>query len=181
MKIYLLAFFFMTMGILTVMFMAASYGEKEMGLSQNILIPIILAVQFVGIIGAYSFAWLSVRIGNIRSLMIAVTAWIIICIGLYFVTEVVAFAIAAGAVGLVMGGSQALARSTYSKMIPETQDHTSFFSFYDVTEKLATVGGTFSFGVIEAITGSMRNSVFAIVGFFVIGLIFLTSLSKKRE
>jgi len=82
-------------------------------------------------------------------------------------------------VGLVMGGTQALARSTYSKMLPETKDHTSFFSFYDVAEKIATVGGTFSFGIIEAITGSMRYSVLAITSFFIVGLFFLLYLLKK--
>ena len=84
-------------------------------------------------------------------------------------------------VGVVMGGTQALARSTYSKMLPETRDHTSFFSFYDVMEKIATVGGTFSFGIIEAITGSMRYSVLAITAFFIIGLVFMLLLLRKQQ
>jgi len=79
-----------------------------------------------------------------------------------------------------MGGTQSLARSTYSKMLPETRDHTSFFSFYDVMEKIATVGGTFSFGIIEAITGSMRYSVLAIITFFLIGLAFMLILLRKQ-
>jgi UMF1 family MFS transporter len=89
--------------------------------------------------------------------------------------------IAAFFIGIVMGGSQALARSTYSKMLPETTDHTSFFSFYDVMEKLATVAGTFSFGIIEAVTGSMRYSVLAITIFFAIGLFFLLLMFRKER
>lgn len=179
MKIYIPGFFFITMGILTVMFMAASYGEKQLGLSEEVLIPIILCIQLVGMLGAFLFARLSEKIGNFKALIVSVILWIIIIYGVNFVTNATGFAIAAFWVGLVMGGSQALLRSTYSKMIPETKDHTSFFSFYDVAEKLAIVGGTFSFGVLENITGSMKSSIMAIVVFFAIGLIFLLVLLKR--
>jgi UMF1 family MFS transporter len=179
-KIYLLGFFFLTMGILTVMFMAATYGEKELGLKEDILIPVILVIQLVGMVGAHFFSRLSSKIGNFKALIISIITWIFICIGVYFVTDTIGFVVAAFFVGLVMGGSQALARSTYSKMIPETTDHTSFFSFYDVMEKLATVAGTFSFGIIEALTGSMRNSVLAIILFFAVGLVFLLLLIRKQ-
>lgn len=179
-KIYLIGFFFLTMGILTVMFMAATYGEKQLGLKEDILIPVILVIQLVGMAGAHMFSRISSRIGNFRALMVSVITWILICICVYFVTNAIGFVIVAFFVGLVMGGSQSLARSTYSKMIPETTDHTSFFSFYDVMEKLATVAGTFSFGIIEALTGSMKNSVLAIIVFFLIGLCFLTILIFKQ-
>jgi len=108
--------------------------------------------------------------------MISIGIWIFICLGVLFVTNAIGFVIVAFFVGLVMGGSQSLARSTFSKMIPETIDHTSFFSFYDVTEKFATVAGTFSFGIIEALTGSMKYSVIAIIGFFIVGYLFLVVL-----
>lgn len=179
MKIYLPGFFFITMGILTVMFMAPTYGVKQLGIADEILIPIILGIQLVGMLGAWLFARLSGRIGNFKTLIVIVIMWVLIIYSVHFVTDATGFAIVAFWVGLVMGGSQALLRSTYSKMIPRTEDHTSYFSFYDVTEKLAIVGGTFSFGIIEAITGSMRSSIFAIVIFFVIGLFFLLILLRR--
>lgn len=178
---YLIGFFFMMMGLLTTMFMAATYGEKELGLKDDVLIPTILIIQLVGMGGAWLFSRLSGWIGNLQALLISVFMWILVCIGAFYITDSLQFMIAAFFIGLVMGGSQALARSTYSKMLPEgTTDHTSFFSFYDVMEKLATVAGTFSFGMIEALTGSMRYSVLAIAAFFVIGIVFL-SITLKFE
>jgi len=180
-KIYLIGFFFMTMGLLTVMFMAATYGTKELGLDDNVLIPTILLIQLIGMFGAWLFAKISGRVGNIPALIFSIIVWIIVIVAVFFVKEAAGFIIVACFVGVVMGGTQALARSTYSKMLPETRDHTSFFSFYDVMEKLATVGGTFSFGLIESITGSMRYSVLAITGFFFIGLIFMLILLRKQQ
>lgn len=180
-KIYLIGFFFMTMGLLTVMFMAATYGTKELGLNDNILIPTILLIQLIGMFGAWLFARISGKVGNIRALIYSIIIWIIVIVSVFFVKSAAGFIVVACFVGVVMGGTQALARSTYSKMLPETKDHTSFFSFYDVMEKLATVGGTFSFGIIESITGSMRYSVLAITVFFIIGLIFMLILFKKQQ
>jgi MFS transporter, UMF1 family len=178
-SVYLLGFFFMMMGTLTTMFMAATFGEKELGLKEGVLIPTILVIQLVGMFGAWFFARLSGKIGNLRALIISVIIWMIICVYAYTITGATGFIVAAFFIGIVMGGSQSLARSTYSKMLPETTDHTSFFSFYDVMEKLATVAGTFSFGFIEALTGSMRYSVLAITVFFATGLIFLLLLVRK--
>lgn len=174
MSFYLIGFFFVMMGLLTTMFMAATYGEKELGLNEEVLIPTILVIQLVGMLGAWLFSRLSARFGNMNALLLSVIVWIFICFGAYYITNSVQFMVAAFFIGLVMGGTQSLARSTYSKMLPEsTTDHTSYFSFYDVMEKLATVAGTFSFGIIEAITGSMRFSVMAIAVFFILGAIFL--------
>ena len=146
-SLYLTGFFFLMMGVLTTMFMAATYGEKQLGLKENVLIPTILAIQLVGILGAWMFARISEKLGNLPALMITISAWTLICMSAYFITDAIQFLTAAFFIGLVMGGSQSLARSTYSKMLPaNTTDHTSFFSFYDVMEKLATVAGTFSFG-----------------------------------
>ncbi|MCX6249753.1 MAG: MFS transporter [Bacteroidetes bacterium] len=178
---YLLGFFFLMMGLLTVMFMAATYGEKELHLKEGVLIPTILFIQMVAMAGAWMFARLSGRIGNLKALIISIFVWILVCIGAFFITNALGFITAAFFIGIVMGGSQSLARSTYSKMLPETTDHTSFFSFYDVMEKLATVAGTFSFGIIEAITGSMRYSVLAICLFFLLGLSFMLMLLKKGK
>ncbi len=179
---YLTGFFFLMMGVLTTMFMAATYGEKELGLKENVLIPTILAIQLVGMLGASMFARISEKLGNLRALMITVASWTLICVGAYFITNSIQFLIAAFFIGIVMGGSQSLARSTYSKMLPaDTTDHTSFFSFYDVMEKLATVAGTFSFGMIEALTGSMRFSVLAITVFFVLSLFFMLLLYRRTR
>jgi UMF1 family MFS transporter len=181
-SLFLTGFFFLMMGVLTTMFMAATYGEKEVGLKEGVLIPTILGIQLVGMLGAWMFARISEKIGNLRALMITIVTWIVICVGAYYITNALHFLIAAFFIGLVMGGSQSLARSTYSKMLPaDTTDHTSFFSFYDVMEKLATVAGTFSFGVIEAITGSMRFSVLAITVFFVISFFFFLLLFLKMQ
>jgi len=162
------------------MFMAVTYGEKALGLKDSVLIPTILMVQLVGMFGAWFFARLSGRIGNLKALVVSVIVWIIICVYVFMVKGTAGFIIAAIFIGIVMGGSQSLARSTYSKMLPDTTDHTSFFSFYDVMEKLATVAGTFSFGIIEVMTGSMRYSVLAIAVFFFIGLFFLLLLLKRE-
>jgi MFS transporter, UMF1 family len=183
-SLYLTGFFFLMMGVLTTMFMAATYGEKQIGLKEDVLIPTILAIQLVGMLGAWMFARISEKIGNLPALMITIGIWTLTCVGAYFVTDAIQFLTVAFFIGIVMGGSQSLARSTYSKMLPaDTTDHTSFFSFYDVMEKLATVAGTFSFGLIEAITGSMRFSVLAITVFFVISLFFMLLLywRNRRE
>ncbi len=182
-SIYLTAFFFLMMGILTTMFMAATYGEKALGLNESILIPTVMGIQLIAMFGAWFFARLSGKIGNLKALITSVFIWIVICIYAFTIKGAAGFIIAALFIGVVMGGSQSLARSTYSKMLPETTtDHTSFFSFYDVMEKLATVAGTFSFGIIEVLTGSMRYSVLSIAIFFIIGLFFLLLLLwRDRE
>jgi len=180
-SLYLVCYFFFMMGLLSVMYMAATFGKKEVGLDNSVMTPTLLLIQLVGMGGAWGFARLSGKIGNLRALMIALSAWTLICGGAYYITDAAGFITAAFFIGIVMGGTQALARSTYSKMLPETTDHTSFFSFFDVMEKLASAGGTFSFGLIEALTGNMRSSVVAIGIFFVIGLTFLFMVMKAKK
>jgi UMF1 family MFS transporter len=177
--VYLTGFFFMMMGLLSVMFMASLYGKKLLALDDEVLIPTLLLIQLVGMFGAWLFARLSSWIGNIKALLISIGGWVLICVGAYFITGSIGFITVAFFVGIVMGGTQSLARSTYSKLLPETTDHTSFFSFYDVLEKLATVIGMFSFGIIEQVTGSMRYSVLSIAVFFITGLIFMLMLFRK--
>jgi UMF1 family MFS transporter len=115
--------------------------------------------------------------------MVVIFVWILICIFAYFVPKhaIVQFYILGAIVGFVMGGIQSLSRSTYSKLMPETKDTASFFSFYDVTEKVAVVIGMFSFGYITELTGSQRGSVLALMTFFVIGLVVLFSALKKQQ
>lgn len=183
-KTYLTAFFFYSMGVQTVMLVAAAFGAKELQLETSQLITTILIIQLVAIAGAYIMAKLSERFGNLSVLIGVVIIWIGICIYAYTIQTVMQFYIIASVVGLVMGGIQSLSRSTYSKLMPVTKDTTSFFSFYDVTEKIAIVLGLFSFGLIEQITGSMRSSVLAVLVFFVIGGIILyiaLSIAKKNK
>lgn len=180
-SLYLVCYFFFMMGLLSVMYMATNFGKKVVGLDDNVLIPTLLLLQLVGMAGAWSFARLSGRIGNLPALMIALISWTLICCGAYYITDAAGFITTAFFIGLVMGGTQSLARSTYSKMLPETTDHTSFFSFFDVMEKLATAGGTFSFGLIESITGNMRFSIVAIGAFFLVGLIIILIILKGTK
>ncbi|OOG75288.1 MFS transporter [Algoriphagus sp. A40] len=182
MKRFLASFFFYSMGVQTVMYLAASFGDKELGLPGDQLILTVLIIQFVAIGGSYLFAYVSKIFGNKSSLMIMVLIWIGICGAAYYVYTVYDFYALAFVVGLVMGGIQSLSRSTFSKLIPvETTDHASFFSFYDVTEKMAIVIGTFSYGAIEQLTGSMRNSALSLGVFFLVGLGFLLLVTIPKK
>ncbi len=172
-KRFLSAFFFYSMGVQTVMLVAIDFGIKELKLEDTKLIITAVIIQLVAIVGAVAMSKLSAKYGNIKVLIFTVLLWIGVCITGYFITTEIHFYILASLVGLVMGGIQSLSRSTYSKLMPETKDTASFFSFYDVTEKLAIVIGLFSFGFIEGLTGNMRNSLLALIAFFVLGLLFL--------
>lgn len=174
-KRFLFSFFFYSMGVQTVMLVATIFGEKELNLPTSKLIATILLLQIVAIPGAMLMSYLSTKkYGNVNVLIGVVMIWIGACIAAYFIHTEYEFYALAGVIGLIMGGIQSLSRSTYSKFLPQdSPDHTSYFSFYDVTEKVALVFGMFSFGYIEELTGSMRNSVIALALFFVLGLVFL--------
>lgn len=189
-KRFLLSFFFYNMGVQTVMLVATLFGSKELNLPTTKLIITILIIQLVAIVGAWSMAKLSGRFGNIQTLIGVVIVWIGICLGAYYIAELhnenvnveMHFYMLAAVVGLVMGGIQSLSRSTYSKLMPETKDTTSYFSFYDVTEKIAIVIGMFSFGLITEITESMKKSVLVIMVFFIIGLVLLFyALARQKK
>ena len=179
-KRFLISFFFYNMGVQTVMYVASLFGTKELHMRDDELIITVLIIQFVAIAGAYLFAFLSSKAGNIKALLIAVTIWIGICWAAYFVATSVQFFVLAFAVGMIMGGIQSLSRSTYSKMLPKTQDHASYFSFYDVCDKIGLVLGTVAYGYIEELTGSMRNSILVLMTFFVVGLFSLLSIRNFR-
>lgn len=176
-KRYLPAFFFYSMGVQTIMLVATGFGAKELKLADSKLIMTILVIQLVAIVGATWMSRLSDKYGNIKVLSGVVMIWIGVCIGAYFTTNEYEFYVLAAIVGLVMGGIQSLSRSTYSKFIPQDiPDSASFFSFYDVTEKIAIVGGMFSFGLVDDITNNMRNSTLVLCSYFIVGLILLLSL-----
>jgi len=188
-KTYLSAFFFYSMGVQTVMLAATIFGSKEVRKPQDgkwvpmeasDLIPAILIIQLVAIAGAMIMARLSRKFGNLNVLCGTVCLWIGICIAAYFTYTNVQFYLLAVTVGLVMGGIQSLSRSTYSKLLPaDTHDTTSFFSLYDVMEKMSIVLGMFSFGLIEHVFSTMRYSILALIAFFVIG--FLLLLMARRQ
>jgi UMF1 family MFS transporter len=186
-KRFLGSYFFFNMGVQTVMYMAVLFAAKEIAWPDEktksiSLIVSILLIQFLGMAGSFLFSWISARLGNTKALGIAIFFWALVCLGVYmFVYEPIDFYVTAACVGLVMGGTQSLSRSTYSKMLPPTEDHASFFSFFDVLEKIGIVIGTFSFGLIEGITGGMRNSVLVLVLFFVTGFILLLRIPRRNS
>jgi UMF1 family MFS transporter len=181
-KRFLFSFFFYNMGVQTVMLAATLYGKSELNIPTTNLILAILIIQIVAIPGAHLMAKLASKWGNFNTIMMAICIWIGGCVMGYYLPRnaVVPFYILAIVVGFVMGGIQSVSRSTYSKLMPETHDTTSYFSFYDVTEKIAIVIGMFSFGFINEITGSQRNSVLALTIFFIIGLVLLYRTSKLK-
>jgi MFS transporter, UMF1 family len=181
-KRYLISFFIYSMGVQTVMLMAVMFAKKEIvGLEDSNLIVSVLLIQFLAIGGSYLFSFLSTKIGNFKAIGLNLIIWIGVCIGTYkYVYTPVHFYIIAALVGLVMGGVQSLSRSTYSKLLPETEDNASFFSFYDVCEKIGIVIGMLSFGYIEGITGGMRNSVLALIVFFIAGFLVLLTIPKTK-
>ncbi len=180
-KRYLWGFFFTSMGLQTVMYMATLFGSQELKLKTSEIIVTVLIIQLIAILGAWAFARVSEKKGNIFSLIIMVLIWIGICVAAYFVKSVYGFYALAGVVGLVMGGIQSMFRSTYAKLIPaNTPNHVSYFSFYDVCEKFAIVLGTLSYGIIADITGTMRLSAVSLSIFFIIGLFFLARIKNIK-
>jgi len=185
-KRFLTSFFFFNTGVQTVMLMAVLYAKREIFVGeyeeagQTGLIVAILLIQILGAAGAFLISRLSGRIGNINSLIIVVAFWLPLCGFAYFLSTPIQFYFLAAGVGIVMGGVQAVSRSTYSKFLPETEDHASYFSFYDVTEKIGIVFGTFFFGFMEYATGNIRFSIMSVMFFFVVGLILLFFVPKKE-
>ena len=173
-SLFLAAFFFYSAGVQTIIYLATPFAEKILHFEPSEMIIIVIVLQLVGIIGAFLFASISDYIGNKKALIIMVTIWLIICISAHFCTGKTLFYFIASAVGMVMGGIQSVSRSTYSKMIEkDSEEVTSYFSFYDVLYKVAIVAGTMAFGIVDNITGDMRYSVLALAVFFIIGLVLL--------
>jgi UMF1 family MFS transporter len=180
-KRFLGSFFFYNMGVQTVMYLAVYFASQELKLNATQLIITILIIQLVAILGATMFAKLSQRTNNIFSLGVIILIWISICVAAYFTQTVAQFYAVAFCVGMVMGGIQSLSRSTYSKLLPPTKDTASYFSFYDVCDKIGTVMGTLTFGYISEFFGGMRNSILSLIVFFVIGGILLLFVDMKRK
>lgn len=183
-KRFLIAFFVYSMAVQTVMLVATYFGEQEINWGGSDkktlgLISSILIIQLVAVLGSFLTSSASSRFGNIVTLIFINCIWLVLCIVAYFVTQPLEFYITAGFVGLVMGGIQALSRSTYSKFLPDTKDTTSYFSFFDVAEKIGIVVGMLVYGFVDQITGSMRNAILFLVLFFIVGVILLLRVPRK--
>ncbi len=179
-KKYLFSFFFYNMGVQTVMYMATYFASRELKMEATQLLSVVLIIQIVAIGGAWLFAKISNRFGNKASLLSLVIVWIGICFIAFYVQTVMQFYFLAFTVGMVMGGIQSMSRSTYSKLLPETQDTASYFSFYDVCEKLGIMIGTLSFGLIAQLMGGMRNSALGLSCYFIVGLVLLLRIKRKE-
>lgn len=181
-KMFLSAFFFYSVGVQTILLVAANFAAKELHMPDDALISIILIIQLLAVAGALITSKSSAKYGNVKTLIGLIAIWTVLCCGVYFVANANQFYFAAVIVGLVMGGVQSLSRSTYSKYLPPNiPDTASFFSFYDVTEKLSIVVGLFCFGFVESWTHEMRNSALALDCFFAIGLFLLIILMLAEK
>lgn len=185
-KYFLIAFFFLSVGVQTIILMAGIFGSEELGLPTLNLILTILLVQIVAILGAYLFSRLSDRIGNLATLKITLLIWCVVCFIAFILDKnqpnVDNYFYAMGIVlGFVLGATQSLTRSTYSKLLPDTHDHATYFSFYDVTEKIAIVLGMIVFGLLLALTGSMQYSVLALAVFFLVAFLVLYKIKRTTH
>jgi len=185
-KYFLISFFFLSIGVQTIILMAGIFGSEELGLPTFNLILTIIIIQIVAIIGAFIFSRLSNKIGNIKTLKITLIIWGTVCLIAFVLDKSLSnidlyFYILAFLLGLVLGATQTLTRSTYSKLLPDTHDHAIYFSFYDVTEKIAIVIGMFIFGSLLALTGSMQNSVLALSLFFLVAFLSLSNIKKTKH
>ncbi|MFT5648364.1 MAG: UMF1 family MFS transporter [Aureispira sp.] len=185
-KQFLTAFFLYSIGVQTVILLAGIFGKKELGIGTSKLIIIILLINVVAIFGAFLFSRISEKIGNIKTLKLTIAIWCLICFAAYLLDAKneyidIQFYALGGTIGMVLGAIQSLSRSTYSKLLPETEDHATYFSFFDVTEKIAIVVGTFIFGFVASITNSMRDSFFILAIFFLLGYIVLSFMKESKK
>ncbi len=179
---FLLSFFFFSMGVQTIIIVASLFGKAELGITDTKLIMTILIIQLVAILGAYIFGRVSTRFGNRTSLLWMLGIWVFVCLSAYYIHKEIQFYVLSALLGMVMGGIQSQARSTWSKLIPsDTRDTASYFSFYDSTEKFAIVIGMLGFGIIEQITGSMRNSTLLLSLFFIVSFLIIAFTKLKKD
>lgn len=173
-KRFLPAYFFISVGVQTIMVVATMFGQKELELSQESLIITIILIQLIAILGALLMSYLAKTFGNIKVLSVVTLFWVGICVSAFYLNNELQFYSLAFMVGLLMGGIQSLARSTYSKLLPkDIDDTTAMFSFYDITEKLGIVLGLFVFGLVEHVTLNIRFSAVSLSFFFILGLLLL--------
>lgn len=184
-RFFLGSFFFYSLGMQTIFLIAAIFGEKEIGLTTDKLIMTILLIQIEAILGAWLFSFLSGKIGNRNTLLIGIFVWVFVCLLAFFINKNSAsaemqFYLMAALVGLVMGGLQALSRSTYAKLLPPTEDHATYFSFFDIFEKIALCLGLFIFGIIIEMTNGMKVSALAMGVSFAISFVIMCFLKMNK-
>lgn len=184
-KRFLISFFLLSIGVQTIILMAAIFGSSELELPAMNLIVTILLVQIVAIAGAAIFSRISEKYGNIKAIKITILTWMLVCFSAFMLDKsqenvALYFYSLGGLLGLVQGAIQSLTRSTYSKLLPVTQDHATYFSFYDVTEKIAIVLGTFVYGLLYSVTDSMQWSVLCLAIFFLASFIVLSTIKKTK-
>jgi len=183
-KKFLIAFFTFSCALQTIILIATYFGEQEILWGENEkflgLILSMLIIQLIAIFGAWLTARVSEKIGNIKTLISLNIIWFILCLVAYFVQYPIEFYIIAGFVGLVMGGTQALSRSTYSKLIPDTNNTCSYFSFYQMSMIVSVVLGTFMSGIVDQLTGSLRNSIIIFAVIFIFGALLLRNVKMKN-
>ena len=182
---FLISFFLLSVGVQTIILLATIFGSSELGLAAIDLIITVLLIQIVAIFGAFLFSRISEMKGNIMALKITIFIWMIVCFCAFLLHKelpnvAIYFYALGGILGLVLGAIQSLARSTYSKLLPETQDHATYFSFYDVTEKIAIVLGTLVYGFLYAMTDSMQWSVLSLALFFLAAFVVLSTMKKTK-
>lgn len=181
-KGFLASFFLFNMGAQTVMYLGALFGSEELHLPTDALIITILLIQLVAIPGAYFCAKLSQRLGNVQALILIVIVWIFICGFAYTVQDQLSFYLLATGIGFVMGGIQSNSRATFAKMYPSNEkDTSSYFSFYDACDRLSTVLGTFIFGLVIQVSGSMRTGILILGFVFLVSLYFLRTIRNTKE
>ena len=184
-KGFLTAFFLLSIGVQTIILLATIFGSTELGLGTVNLIITVLVIQIVAIFGAWLFSNISKKYGNFKALKITTLIWILVCLGAFMLhrdlpnVDLYFYALG-GVLGMVLGAIQSLSRSTYSKLLPDTEDHATYFSFYDVTEKIAIVLGTFVYGLLYALTDSMQWSVLCLAIFFVASFVILSLLKETK-
>ena len=180
----LASFFLFSVGVQSFILLSTIYGSTELGLTTSNMIIAIIVIQFLGIFGAYFFAGLSKKIGNILTLKITIVIWLLVSLSAYLLEKEdpnvqLKFYIISFFLGLVLGAIQTLSRSTFSKLIPEeSKDHATYFSLFGFTEKIAIVWGTFIFGIALELTESMKLSILLLSLFFFASFIVISFMKK---
>jgi UMF1 family MFS transporter len=179
---FLFSFFTYSAGVQTILYLASTFAEKELHFETSELIVVILFIQLLGIAGAYISSRCSMKWGNKITLMFILFIWTLVCIVAYMTYVKSHFYFLAASVGFVMGAVQALSRSTYAKLIPkQITETTSYFSLYDILEKIAILSGTFVFGLLNQITGSMRFSILFLSFVFILSIFLFSRIKMSHE
>jgi UMF1 family MFS transporter len=178
---FLLAYLFYNDGIQTVIYAASVYGEKQLGFAKSTVLLAFLVVQFVGIAGALWFGRVAQRRGSYRVILVGLVVWLAVVVGGWLVPDenLPLFLVLAVAIGVVLGGTQALSRSFYSQLIPRGRE-AEYFSLYQACERGTSWIGTLVFGLVHQLTDSYRPALLALVVLFVIGLVLFSRVDARR-